>query len=463
PPGLPVRATHGNQLSGDEPHYLVTAVSLEEDLDLDVSDEMAAERYRAFHAQGLRSQAARQPSGRMVVPHDPLLPAVLALPVRLAGWVGAKLTLAAVNGVLAGLLVWVAVRRLAVPRGTAALTAALFGASAPLAVYGHQVYPELPAGLAVAVAVAVLTGALRPGGLVAFVVAVVALPWLSVKYVGVAAAITVLGFLRLLRRGRRRTAVVVAGVLLAAGLVHVVAHLTWYGGLTVYAAGEFFAEHGGQLSVTGTAPQLWGRARRLVGLLVDRQFGLAAWQPAWLLAVPALAGLARRRPDRALTLGLPLATGWLTATFLALTMQGWWFPGRQVVVVLPAAAVAVAWWTGGDRRRVALLAITGSVGVASYGHLVAEGLGRELTWVVDFAATSNPWYRTWRWALPNYLEVTWATWALHVAWSAVAVVLVGWGWRGARYGVGAPVAPPAVARSSGSRASGTFWNVSPPE
>ena len=118
--------------------------------------------------------------------------------------------------------------------------------------------------------------------------------------------------------------------------------------LDPYAAGDHFV--GGELSVVGTEPDYLGRSRQLLGLLVDRGFGLAAWQPAWLLAVPAVAALARRRPPGWGALALPLAAGWLVATFVALTMQGWWFAGRQVVVVLPLAALAVAWWTGRDRR-----------------------------------------------------------------------------------------------------------------
>ena len=34
--------------------------------------------------------------------------------------------------------------------------------------------------------------------------------------------------------------------------------------------------------------------------------------------------------------------GWATATWLALTMQGYWWSGRQTVVVLPLAVLAVA-------------------------------------------------------------------------------------------------------------------------
>ena len=79
------------------------------------------------------------------------------------GWVGAKLAMAALAGVLAALLLWTAVRRLGVPLATATLAAGVFACSPPLAVYGSQVYPELPAALAVLAAVAALATPEAPG------------------------------------------------------------------------------------------------------------------------------------------------------------------------------------------------------------------------------------------------------------------------------------------------------------
>jgi hypothetical protein len=169
---------------------------------------------------------------------------------------------------------------------------------------------------------------------------------------------------------------------------------------------------------------------------VDRGFGLAAWQPAWLLAVPALAVLARRRPAGWAALAAPLATGWLVASFVALTMHGWWFAGRQVVVVLPLAALAVAWWVGADRGRRLLLAVAALGGVLAQLWLVAEGAAGRVTWAVDFTATANPLYRAWRLALPDYPAMSWWTWALHGAW---LVALTAWAVVAARGRQGPPV------------------------
>jgi hypothetical protein len=441
--GILVPATHSTRTTADEPQYLLTAISLAEDRDLDIADELAEGRWRPFHALPLPTQTEPLAGGRRLSPHDPLLPLLLAGPVAAGGWVGAKLAMAVLAGLLAALLVWTAVRRLGVPVGTAALAAVVLACSPPLAVYGSQVYPELPAALAVLAAAAALTTTAAPGPRATLVVgvAVVALPWLGVKYAPVAAAIALVAGWRLAREGRARQALALAGSLALAGVVFLALHRWWYGGWTPYAVGDHFVT--GELSVVGTDPDYLGRGRRLVGLLVDRGFGLAAWQPAWLLAVPALAALARRRPAGWAALAVPLAAGWLVATFVALTMHGWWFAGRQVVVVLPLAVLAVAGWTGRERRRRLLLAVAGGVGLVAFGWLVAEGAAGRITWAVDFAATANPLYRAWRLALPDYLAMSWWTWALHGAWLvalAVWVVVAARGRQGRTAFVGSAVA-----------------------
>ena len=419
--GIDVRGSHLAQTTGDEPHYLLSAISLGEDGDLDVSDEIGRLAYLPFHEVEILAQAENRGDGRLIEPHDPLLPAILAVPMVLGGWVLAKLVLAGFAAALAAVTLWTAVRRLAVPLRPATAVVAVLSATAPLAVYGSEVYPELPAALAVAVALAALMGPLGRGGLWALGISVVALPWLSVKYAPVALLLAAVGLWLLWRSGRARTAGALLGALAAAALVHAGAHLALYDGLTPYAAGSHFA--GGELTVVGDDPHYLGRSRRLVGLMVDRDFGLAAWQPAWLLLVPAVAALAARRPRGAGALGLTLLAGWLVATFVALTMQGWWFPGRQLVVVLPAAVLVIAWWAGGGRGRLAAVLGLGAVGLFTYAWLVVEGLSGRVTWAADLQTTLNPLYRGWRYALPDYLHVTAGTWLLHCAWLAAAVAV----------------------------------------
>jgi len=447
---IPVRATYNARVTADEPQYLLSALSLGEDLDLDISDEIRERAYEPFHEVTIDRQTEPNEDGREFSPHDPLLPVVLALPMLVGGWAAAKATLAVLAGVLAALLLWLAVERFGVARGPATVVVLAFSLSAPLTAYGTQVYPELPAALAVAAGIAALTGPLGRRGQWLLVAAVVALPWLSVKYAPVAIALVVVGGWRLWRRGDRDEVVRAAAVLAVAGVAYLAVHWVVYGGWTVYAAGDHF-QSGGELTVTGSDPQYPARTQRLAGLLVDRGFGLAAWAPVFLVAVPALGALARRRPDHWPVLALPLAAGWANATWVALTMHGWWWPGRQVVVVLPCVVLATAWWVGTltDRRSgrgplfltterrvqkrvVGVIAGLGAVGVVLWGWVVVEVLQERLRLIIDFEATRNPLYRAWRHVLPDLRQPDGTTAFVYAAWVAVLAGLAWWGWRSAR-------------------------------
>lgn len=444
--GVEARATYGAQTTADEPQYLLTALSLWEDGNLDISDELADERYRDFHEVDLPQQTLQLEDGVRISPHDPLLPLLLAAPMGLGGWLGAKLALAALSGVLAALMVWTARHRLGVSTVTAYVIAGLFALAPPLAIYSTQVYPELPAGVALLAGFAALTGSFERRGRIVFALAVIALPWLAVKYIPVAAVLAIAGLIRA-GKGRRLGLI---GVFSAAGLIYAAGHLAIYGGLTAYAAGDHFV--GGELTVVGSDPNLWGRSTRLIGLLVDRGFGIGAWQPAYFL-LPIAAGWALRLRDSVVSLaGWLVAVGWIVATFVALTMHGWWFPGRQLVVVLPMAVLLIAAWAEeSQNRRLPVLAVTGALGLVAFGYLLVEGLANNLTWVVDFGTTSNPLYQTYSPLLPDYLASTTTTWVLHGSWVAV-VVLLGWfGWRSGDFRRGEPRSPESYGESEKER------------
>jgi hypothetical protein len=415
--GIGVRATFGAHVAVDETQYLLTAISIVEDGDLDISDEREQQRWRPFADHVPPVQAQPRADGSRISPHDPLLPVVLAVPMGLAGWVGAKLTLALLAGALAALTLWVAVRRFGVDIRLATVGVAVVAASAPLAVYGQQLYPELPAALLTLAGVAAVTGP-RPR-LVPLVAAVALLPWLSVKYVAVAAALALVGGIAARRRPRDLLLAAAALVLLAAGYLAV--HKVVWGGWTAYASGDHF-QRSGELGAVGFRPNYLGRGQRLVSLLMDRGYGIVAWQPAWLLLVPALGALLARRPRGWLVLAVPMAAGWLTATFVALTMHGFWWPGRQLVVVLPLAVLVVLWWVQRMGRWVRVAAAgLGLAGVLTYGWLLADGYAREITWVSGFQEVSAPVYRVLRPLLPEYTEPGY--WPVHLAWATFLLAL----------------------------------------
>jgi hypothetical protein len=426
--GIGAHATYGARVTADEPQYLLTAISLGRDGDLDIADELADEAYRPFHVVDLDPQTyPLDRAGRQISPHDPLLPVMIAPAMRVGGWVAAKATLAVLAAILAMVTAWTAVRRFGVRQGVALPVVGVFACTAPLATYATQIYPEIPAALAVMVAVAALTGPLDRRGRTLFVLSVIALPWLSIKYALVAATLFALGCWKL--RRERRSLALVTGALAIAGALYLAAHRAIYGGWTAYATGDYFSETG-ELAVVGTQANYVGRSRRLVGLLIDDGFGIGAWMIGWLILPFALGILLRRRPPGWEVLVATLAAGWFTATFVALTMHGWWWPGRQLVVVLPLGVVAIA--LAVDASPPALswaVALAAVLGVTTWLWTTIEAITRRHVLVVDFDETSNPWMRLWRLALPNGRDLTAADNVLTLGWAAVIVALFVAGFR----------------------------------
>jgi hypothetical protein len=176
----------------------------------------------------------------------------------------------------------------------------------------------------------------------------------------------------------------------------------------------------------GRDPDLLGRSLRVPALLLDAGFGLVPWAPLYLLLPGALGALLVRRPPGWPALAAPLAAGWAGATWLALTMHGWWWPGRQVVVVLPLAALAVVWWVDGEPRLRIAAGVAAVAGWATTLWLALDGLGRGLAPIVDVDRLGAPAARLLRpllpdlrrWAVPD--RVSLAAWTAALVASAIA-------------------------------------------
>jgi hypothetical protein len=253
------------------------------------------------------------------------------------------------------------------------------------------------------------------------------MPWLGSKYIPVAMALTAVLLVLLHRRAGWRPVAGVSGALAVAGAVYLAVHqLVWHG-WTVYASGDYF-QKAGEFSVIGVDPSYVGRSLRLVGLFVDQHYGLVPWQPAWLLIVPAVVALVVRRPAGWLMLLAPLCAAWATAVWVALTMEGFWWPGRQVVVVLPLAAVAVLWLVDRVLPRLRPLALgLALLGVVGMGALLVQGRFGSLTWVLHYHHAWAPAYRLLGPVLPDYTGDSFMVG--HVVWLCLLSALAVWTWR----------------------------------
>lgn len=422
-----IRASRGASITGDEPFYLLTTQSLLADGDLDLRNQYDAKSYKSFfdHPNDLWRQSAPTPDGRVLSPHNPGL-SVLVIPgFGLGGLVGVQVQLmlmAAATMALAFLLA----AQLTVRPTICWFVALGTGLTATAFIYATEIYPEFPAALALVIALLVATRRSRPGiyDALCLAAALTAMCWLGSKYVALALPVAAY-FLFHADRPARITLVAVGSVSAA---LFTWFHLHVFGSLTPYGVNVVYAEWN-TMEILGGHVGFSDRYYRLWGLFVDRRFGIGRWAPLILAAIPGLPLLVVKTREKRLILVLILIQ-LLIATFVAITMMGWWFPGRTMLTALPLFVIPLALLASraGAFGRV-FLAILGAGTLAITGALAGAGHAGEVTIAVNpfdmefvpFQAIAGlfPLY-TWWTAETRQLTYLW--WALF----AVATAAVAW-------------------------------------
>lgn len=414
-----LRASRGAAITGDEPFYLMTAQSLLQDGDLDLRQQYDRFAYRAYfdHPEPLWRQSRPLPDGRLLSPHGVGLPVYLLPGFALGGLAGAQAQMLLTTA-LALALTYVLVAR-EMGRDALAWGATLaVGLSATMFVYATEIYPEAPAALCVVVALLVLRGrALGTSRVIATVAIVSALAWLGTKYVPLGAVLALYALWRADGRGRA----LLLGMSALSGAVYVAWHFWQYGALTPYSVNLIYY---GQrtLEVAGAHLGFLDRGYRAIALFVDAQFGLGHWAPVLLPAAAAVPLLALRGNLGRLVLAL-VVVQLVMATFVAVTMRGWWFPGRTLVAVLPLLAWPLAECgavTGrrggavaGARAGLVSLGVLGAVTTAQLAVAASAGTVRV---AVDPFALDAVTFRALAPLFPDYESWTPDTVATHVVW-----------------------------------------------
>ena len=380
---LGLHAFGSSQFGGDEPHHLLTAESITSDRDADLRDEYATRAYREWYPYVLERHG-RLTNGQANEPHGIGFPLLISPAYALGGPLAVQLLMSAIAA-LAFALGGVLARRV-VPEPWASAAALACGLSPPALAYSTTITPELTAGALLAFAA---LRALRVRELprirwvAGAALALALLPWLGLSFAlpGAVVALAMMYWLR--RRARNFAVLVTAEVLLFSAVMFVTINDALFGGFTPTNSDV----RGRGLDDLGLA-DVADRVPRLVGLWIDRSYGLLRWAPVLALAFFALWLLWRSRRDR-LARALPeqrdvevaatlcaavCAAQVVVAAFIAPTMFGFWFPGRYLIAALPLAVALVAWGLRrAPRTGAALIASTAVTSVWWYLELRIGG------------------------------------------------------------------------------------------
>ena len=321
-----IRATRGASITGDEPFYLLTTQSLLGDGDFDLRNQYETRSYESFfdHPDGLWQQSTPLPDGQLLSPHNPGLSALVVPGFTLGGLVGTQIQLLIMAAATMA-LAFILADRLTGRRPVSWIVALSVGLTATAFIYSSEVYPEFPAALALILSLLAVTRqqALGVADALLLTVSLTGMCWLGVKYAPL--ALVVSGYFLLRADMSGRIALVSAGAASAGFFAWF--HLHLFGALTPYGVNAVYAQWS-TADILGGHIEFSERYYRLWGLFIDRRFGIGRWAPLLLVAVPGMALLLAADSKRLLVLLLIFAQ-MLIATFVALTMMGWWFPGRH--------------------------------------------------------------------------------------------------------------------------------------
>jgi hypothetical protein len=140
--------------------------------------------------------------------------------------------------------------------------------------------------------------------------------------------------------------------------------------------------------------------------------------------------LAWRRGGAARVVALLIAVQVGIATFVAITMMGWWFPGRTMMTILPLFPVAIVEVV----RRVGPLGRVGVVVAGAWSALTTAllalaGHRGEVVLAVDPFSMSAAPFRLAGTLFPDYRGWGSHTWTFTAAWLVAAALAVAWSVR----------------------------------
>ena len=336
---IDIRATRGASITGDEPFYLLTTQSLIEDRNLDLTRQYELHSYESFfdHPDGLWMQSSVRENGKLLSPHNPGLSILIIPGFVIGGLIGVQIQMmiiAALTFSLSYILLVKIIGRFWISWFTTigvAITATAF-------IYSTEIYPEFPAALSLIIALLIIqktnqTTIWQATGLLLCLTAMV---WFGVKYAPLAGLVAVWGFWRMDSPVR---AVFLVFTILTASL-YCWFHLETFGGLTPYSVNLVYSGDG-TISILGSHLDFTQRLYRPLGLFLDERFGIARWAPILLFVLPAVPLLWKINGLPRLVLALIVVQIFI-ATFVVITMMGWWFPGRTLVTVLPLMGLPLA-------------------------------------------------------------------------------------------------------------------------
>jgi hypothetical protein len=383
--------------TGDEPHYMVMMRSVWRDHDLKIENNYANRDYADFYQSSLGPDLpARGKDGELYSAH-PIGLAVIGAPVLAYGGYHAVVWMLVLLTTLTSVMMWRWVLAFTGSGAAATVAWATVFLGAPLLFSSIAVYPDIPAAFCVMLALAWRSSPNEmTAGWPEYLVrglAVSALPWLSMTYAPMAAALVVLLGLRAVQHPK---------AVLATLLPFTISLVCWFGFFYLVWG------HASPMAPYGATRQFGNPLVGVLGLLFDQEFGVLIYAPALTLGFVGLWRMliAGDPMTRARGREVAIAFGVLLVSVGALA--DWWgaaaSPGRPLAPALPLLGLPIAWLYQRTEE--------GSVRRAAYQLLVLIGLAVSLAMLLTEQGALIVQDRDGSSRLLQWVTMLWPTWQI---------------------------------------------------
>ncbi|HUG17303.1 MAG TPA: hypothetical protein VMM78_20020 [Thermomicrobiales bacterium] len=368
---MPLVLKRLNPITGDEPFYVMTGISLIRDRSLDETANYSRGVYNEFYPddplppewRGWPGFPRKLPPHAAITARDGLytkhglgLSLLIALPYEAIGRVGAMLVVIAMASI-AALNMHLLGRESGVPHGLSAAVAISIALTLPFAPYALLLFPEVPAALLMIYAVRRVAAPSNSSWQWALAGCCIGfLPWLHQRFGPSAVALTTIIAYRILR-SRQLTAAIASGAPIVAGAASIIAYNLWLYGRPLQNTDD----HAGFSSFSGAVNGLFG-------LLLDAQWGLLIAAPIYVLAFAGLPTW-HRQNNRLMSVAVLTVAPYIG---VVAAYQVWWGewgpPARYLVPVIPLAAAPIGCVLLKYRSRGRIAA--GLLGLSSVGLMI---------------------------------------------------------------------------------------------
>jgi hypothetical protein len=347
-------------LTGDEPFYVMTAISLIRDGDVDESNnyeevivERDGQRFRLYRFADelypddplpadwngwaspptlVAAHAATTDREGLYSKHGLGLSMLIAVPYELAGRTGTVLLIALMGVLLTGQM-YLLGRESGASPGLALAIAAGLAVAMPIGPYALLLFPEVPAALLLIYAVRQLAN--RPDAIWRWLLAGCAigfLPWLHQRFAPTSTVLALIALVYLARTRQFRKGVAALLPVLVGGLT-LIAYHQWLYGIPVQRVEDHAGFNGLSGAVNGG-----------FGLLLDAQWGLLIAAPVMAFAIAAIPQWLRCNRRLVLVAAAAVAPYLVLVAAYKVWWGEWGPPARYLVPIVPLAAGALGAW-----------------------------------------------------------------------------------------------------------------------